>query len=139
MRLKQAVRPVTANREDYPIKRLYCMGQTCTIVEDNLQQKCMQEAGFVDVRHRWEIQSGGGWAKNRKLREIGRYVIAALEQDFEGYVLYMASQLLVWSMDEVRCITHSCDECFGLVPATPSFSTRRLTVGSWTNLDMGLS
>lgn len=44
----------------------------------------------------------GGWPKDKKMREIGQYVLAALEQDFEGYVLYMASQLLGWSMQEVK-------------------------------------
>ncbi|KAF5599123.1 methyltransferase [Fusarium pseudocircinatum] len=95
------------------------MGQPCTIIEDDLQQKCMREAGFEDiqiadykVRTQSEIDEQcltavlqiaiGGWPKDKKMREIGQYVLAALEQDFEGYVLYMASQLLGWSMQEVK-------------------------------------
>ncbi|KAF4968109.1 hypothetical protein FSARC_4470 [Fusarium sarcochroum] len=78
------------------------MGQPFTIVEDNLQRKYMREAGLINIQqidHKIPI---GGWAKDRKLKEIGRYVLAALEADFEGYVLYMASQLLEWSMNEVE-------------------------------------
>ncbi|KAF5591379.1 methyltransferase [Fusarium subglutinans] len=95
------------------------MGQPCTIIEDDLQQKCMREAGFEDIHiadYKVRAQSGpdeewltvvlqiaiGGWSKDKKMREIGQYVLAALEQDFEGYVLYMASQLLGWSMQEVK-------------------------------------
>ncbi|KAF5257127.1 hypothetical protein FOXYS1_12367 [Fusarium oxysporum] len=95
------------------------MGQPCTIIEDDLQQKCMREAGFEDiqvadykVRVYFDIHDQGlaadlqiaigGWPKDKKMREIGQYVLAALEQDFEGYVLYMASQLLGWSMQEVK-------------------------------------
>ncbi|KAM0084276.1 hypothetical protein ACKRZS_003493 [Fusarium odoratissimum] len=95
------------------------MGQPCTIIEDDLQQKCMREAGFEDIQiadykvrvypdiHDQGLAADlqiaiGGWAKDKKMREIGQYVLAALEQDFEGYVLYMASQLLGWSMQEVK-------------------------------------
>ncbi|KAF5639469.1 methyltransferase [Fusarium tjaetaba] len=95
------------------------MGQPCTIIEDDLQQKCMREAGFEDIQiadYKARTQSNideqwlivvlqiaiGGWPKDKKMREIGQYVLAALEQDFEGYVLYMASQLLGWSMQEVK-------------------------------------
>ncbi|KAG4274854.1 hypothetical protein FPRO04_08862 [Fusarium proliferatum] len=95
------------------------MGQPCTIIEDDLQQKCMREAGFEEIKiadYKVRTQSDidekwltaalqiaiGGWPKDKKMREIGQYVLAALEQDFEGYVLYMASQLLGWSMQEVK-------------------------------------
>ncbi|KAF4428785.1 methyltransferase [Fusarium acutatum] len=95
------------------------MEQPCTIIEDDLQQKCMHEAGFEDITiadYKVRAQSDiddewltavlqiaiGGWPKDKKMSEIGQYVLAALEQDFEGYVLYMASQLLGWSMQEVK-------------------------------------
>ncbi|KAF5702095.1 methyltransferase [Fusarium globosum] len=78
------------------------MGQPCTIIEDDLQQKCMREAGFEDIQIADYKIAIGGWPKDKKMREIGQYVLAALEQDFEGYVLYMASQLLGWSMQEVK-------------------------------------
>ncbi|KAM5520974.1 methyltransferase domain-containing protein [Fusarium oxysporum f. sp. phaseoli] len=78
------------------------MGQPCTIIEDDLQQKCMREAGFEDIQVADYKIAIGGWPKDKKMREIGQYVLAALEQDFEGYVLYMASQLLGWSMQEVK-------------------------------------
>ncbi|KAG5751489.1 hypothetical protein H9Q70_005855 [Fusarium xylarioides] len=78
------------------------MGQPCTIIEDDLQQKCMREAGFEDIQIADYKIAIGGWPKDKKMREIGQYVLTALEQDFEGYVLYMASQLLGWSMQEVK-------------------------------------
>lgn len=43
-----------------------------------------------------------GWPKDPKNKEIGQFVHAALEQDLDGYILYMASQLLGWTMDDVR-------------------------------------
>ncbi|KAF5022987.1 hypothetical protein F66182_4944 [Fusarium sp. NRRL 66182] len=78
------------------------MERSFTIVEDNLQQRYMQEAGFVDIQIADRKIPIGGWAKDKKMREIGQYVLAALELDIEGYVLYMASQLLGWRLEEVK-------------------------------------
>ena len=95
------------------------LGQTFEILENDLQEKCMEEAGFVDITtvnkkvnmstpvstiHHLTLRSQvpiGGWPANPRVREIGLFVLAALEKDFEGYVLYMASQLLGWTMQEV--------------------------------------
>ncbi|KIL94198.1 methyltransferase [Fusarium avenaceum] len=77
------------------------IGQTFTVIDDDLQRKGMEDAGFVDIQvvdHKIPVT---GWPQDPKLKEIGQYVQAALEQDFEGYILYMASQLLGWSMQEV--------------------------------------
>ncbi|KAI6758635.1 hypothetical protein HG530_010875 [Fusarium avenaceum] len=71
------------------------------IESDDGTRKGMEDAGFVDIQvvdHKIPVT---GWPQDPKLKEIGQYVQAALEQDFEGYILYMASQLLGWSMQEV--------------------------------------
>ncbi|KAL1850181.1 hypothetical protein VTK73DRAFT_9734 [Phialemonium thermophilum] len=76
------------------------IGRSFTIVEDGVQRKAMEEAGFVDIQ---EIDSRialGGWPKNPKDKEIGRYSQYALEQDIEGTVLFMAN-LLGWTKAEV--------------------------------------
>ncbi|KAI5460193.1 S-adenosyl-L-methionine-dependent methyltransferase [Mariannaea sp. PMI_226] len=78
------------------------LGQPFTILEADLQRKGMEEAGFVDIHIENRKIPVGGWPKDPKMREIGRFVQVTLEQDFEGYVMYMASQLLGWTMDEVR-------------------------------------
>ncbi|KAH8679298.1 S-adenosyl-L-methionine-dependent methyltransferase [Ilyonectria robusta] len=77
------------------------LGRTFTILDDDLQRKCMEEAGFVDIQT-WDLKAPiGGWAKDDRLREIGLFAQAALEQDYEGYVLYMANMVLGWSKEEV--------------------------------------
>jgi hypothetical protein len=43
----------------------------------------------------------GSWPKDPKLQEIGSFAFAAMDQDLEGFVLYMASVVLGWSQDEV--------------------------------------
>ncbi|KAJ3459501.1 hypothetical protein MRS44_015574 [Fusarium solani] len=78
------------------------MGQTFTILEDDVQRKCMEEAGFINIHIDNRKVPISGWPKDPKNKEIGQFVHAALEQDLDGYILYMASQLLGWTMDEVR-------------------------------------
>ena len=43
----------------------------------------------------------GGWPADKNLREIGQYSQAALEQDCEGFILYM-THLQGWSHEEVQ-------------------------------------
>ncbi|KAH7324204.1 S-adenosyl-L-methionine-dependent methyltransferase [Stachybotrys elegans] len=78
------------------------IGRPFTIIDEDLQQKGMEAAGFVDVTT-WDFKAPiGGWPKDPKLKEMGLYSQAAMEQDYEGFVLYMANMILGWSMEEVR-------------------------------------
>ncbi|KAM5346242.1 hypothetical protein ACJ41O_009247 [Fusarium nematophilum] len=77
------------------------LNRTFEIIDKDLQQKYMEEAGFVDVKV-WDLKAPiGGWAKDARLKEIGQFAQAALEQDYEGYVLFMANMVLGWSKEEV--------------------------------------
>ncbi|KAK7416176.1 hypothetical protein QQX98_005373 [Neonectria punicea] len=69
------------------------IGRSFTIVEDGVQKKSMEDAGFVPI---------GGWPKNPKHKEIGRFAQATLEQDIEGYVLFMANTVEGWTREEVE-------------------------------------
>jgi len=42
----------------------------------------------------------GSWPKDLKMKEIGAYAKATLEQDIEGYVLFMAN-VMGWKKDEI--------------------------------------
>lgn len=73
-----------------------------TILTDNLQQRAIEEAGFIDIQvtnskvklfdnHRSSSCANivtqapiGGWAQDPRLQEIGQYAQLALEQDLEG-------------------------------------------------------
>ncbi|KAH7310828.1 S-adenosyl-L-methionine-dependent methyltransferase [Stachybotrys elegans] len=76
------------------------LGRTFTMVPDGLQREGMEEAGFVDIQEFDMKVPVGDWPKDPKLREIGRFARATLEQDVEGYVLYMAT-MQGWSKEEV--------------------------------------
>ncbi|KAH8883770.1 S-adenosyl-L-methionine-dependent methyltransferase [Thozetella sp. PMI_491] len=76
-------------------------GRSFTVVEDGLQNKAMQEAGFVDIQEKWIKIPSGGWPKDPKLKEIGRYSQAALLSDPEGFILFFTF-ILGWSREQVH-------------------------------------
>ncbi|RSL71566.1 hypothetical protein CEP54_001346 [Fusarium duplospermum] len=78
------------------------IGRSFTIVEDGVQKKGMEEAGFVNVEERNFKVPIGGWPHDPKQKEIGRYAQATLEQDIEGYVLFMANTVEGWSKEEIE-------------------------------------
>ncbi|KAG8167319.1 hypothetical protein KVR01_003008 [Diaporthe batatas] len=77
------------------------LGRTFLVVEQGIQRKAMEEAGFVDIQE-WEFKAPvGGWPRDKKLKEIGHWAQTALESDIEGYVLFIANVIVGWSREEV--------------------------------------
>jgi SAM-dependent methyltransferase len=73
----------------------------------NTMKKDMIAAGFEEVkevRFKWPI---GGWAAEKKMKEIGRFNSAVWDQGMEGWVLYLYTNYLGVS-------------CQGPVPLSPS-------------------
>lgn len=78
-----------------------------TILEEDIQRRAMEEAGFVDIEVREFKNPVGTWPKDKNAKEIGAYMQLAFEQDAEGTVLFMATAL-GWTRDEVGVFL----ECF---------------------------
>ncbi|KAF5724613.1 mRNA 3 end-processing YTH1 [Fusarium mundagurra] len=62
------------------------LGRTFTILDDDLQKKAMEDAGFTDIQTR-DFKAS--------------YYPGLSSSDLEGFVLYMASVVLGWSQEEV--------------------------------------
>ncbi|KAM0549227.1 hypothetical protein ACHAPJ_009537 [Fusarium lateritium] len=77
------------------------LGSTFTVVEDGIQRKEMEKAGFVDIQEFDFKCPVGGWPKDPVLKEMGRYTQFGLETDTEGFVLFMA-HTLGWTKDEIQ-------------------------------------
>ncbi|KAL1854083.1 hypothetical protein VTK73DRAFT_8805 [Phialemonium thermophilum] len=76
------------------------MGRSTTVLEDGIQRKGIEEAGFVDI-HEVNLKTPvGGWPKDPKQREIGKFQQLAVLNDLEGTMLYM-SHIIGWSRDEL--------------------------------------
>ncbi|KAF5669441.1 methyltransferase [Fusarium heterosporum] len=78
------------------------IGRSFTIVEDGVQRSAMEKAGFVNLEEKDFKVPIGGWPKDAKMKEIGKYAQATLEQDIEGYVLFMANTVEGWTKEEVE-------------------------------------
>ncbi|KAH7309073.1 S-adenosyl-L-methionine-dependent methyltransferase [Stachybotrys elegans] len=77
------------------------LGSTFTVVEDGLQRKAMEAAGFVDI-HEFDFKCPiGDWPKDPVLKEMGRFTQHGLETDTEGFVLFMG-HTLGWSREEIQ-------------------------------------
>ena len=77
-------------------------GRTFKVVEDDVQEKGMREAGFVDIRVETFKAPLTPWPKDRKQKEIGLFSRTALEMDAEGYVLYIWGSVMGWSEQEIQ-------------------------------------
>ncbi|KXX74046.1 Demethylmenaquinone methyltransferase [Madurella mycetomatis] len=76
------------------------MGRSMTIVEDGIQRKGIEAAGFVNI-HEEDIKSPfGDWPKDPKMKEIGSFQRLATSNDTAGSMHYMGN-LLGWSPEEV--------------------------------------
>ncbi|KAH7119328.1 S-adenosyl-L-methionine-dependent methyltransferase [Dactylonectria macrodidyma] len=71
-----------------------------TIVEDGTLETSMMAAGFADIEEHDFKMPVGPWPMDLRLKEIGSYILAALDNDLEGFVLRPAIELLGWSEEE---------------------------------------
>ena len=76
------------------------MGRSFSVVQDETQREAMKAAGFVDIGERNLKMPIGAWPKDAALKEIGMFSQGVIEQDPEGYVLFM-THTLGWSREEI--------------------------------------
>ena len=98
------------------------IGRPFTILEDDIQKKAMEEAGFVDIKEiKFKVSQNtacletlarvllilhtqtpvGTWPQDPKLQEIGTYMRFTLLQDIEGSVNLMAD-LAGWTRENIK-------------------------------------
>ncbi|RKK23540.1 hypothetical protein BFJ68_g17274 [Fusarium oxysporum] len=78
------------------------LGYSFTVIEDNLQETGISNAGFQDINVVAYKAPVGAWAKDQKLAEIGRFTQLTLENDMEGYTLFLWTNVLGWPKDEYQ-------------------------------------
>ena len=62
----------------------------------------IEAAGFVNVvEHRWKLPIGG-WAADKRFKELGQYNRINWDQGIEGWSLYLLTTVLKWSVEEVQ-------------------------------------
>ncbi|KAK0737930.1 S-adenosyl-L-methionine-dependent methyltransferase [Schizothecium vesticola] len=78
------------------------IGRPFNIIGEDIQRTGMLQAGFdTPVVDNFKIPISP-WPEDKKWREVGRCYQMTMEQDVEGYVLYMFSSVMGWTADKVN-------------------------------------
>lgn len=75
------------------------LGRSFTVIEDDLQRKGMEEAGFVDIQEKEFKIPLGIWPAEPVMKEIGILMLAAMVSDLEGFALDVATSIKGWSKE----------------------------------------
>ncbi|KAI1660025.1 S-adenosyl-L-methionine-dependent methyltransferase [Daldinia decipiens] len=78
------------------------LGLSFTLISDDVQRKGIEDAGFVDMTVKDIKVPMGPWPADPKLKEIGQWAQYTLEQDLEGYVVFMWNTVLGRSLEEMQ-------------------------------------
>lgn len=94
--------PALQRWNDLYVKAGAMTGAPFTVVADDLQRKAVTAAGYVEMESKTMKIPTSGWARDPTLAEVGRIVHAALDNDAEGYTLFLWHSVLKWPEDEYR-------------------------------------
>ena len=87
------------------------MGRTFRILD--LQKDYISEAGLVNVvKDRYKMPLGP-WAKDKKLKEVGRWHLLEAHQGIEGWTVALFTRILGWSAEEVQVFLAKVRQGFG--------------------------
>ncbi|KAF0639353.1 hypothetical protein FPSE5266_08747 [Fusarium pseudograminearum] len=71
-------------------------GRTFEISRDGRQEQYMREAGFTDlVSKSWKVLIGG-WPQDKKLKQVGFYNGAFIDQSIDGFAIFPIGEILGW-------------------------------------------
>ncbi|KAI0149624.1 S-adenosyl-L-methionine-dependent methyltransferase [Hypoxylon sp. NC0597] len=77
-------------------------GRTFSVVEEGLQRKGMEAAGFEIVEEIDMKTPLGPWPADETQKLIGQYNRLAIEQDVEGFLMYMWTMVMGWTKEEIQ-------------------------------------
>ncbi|KAK5654068.1 hypothetical protein OQA88_7748 [Cercophora sp. LCS_1] len=79
------------------------MGRTFRVAEDGQMAAGMREAGFAGAVHIKDFKLPlGMWPVDKKWKEVGAFNVVSCDYGVEGYLLYTATKVLGWTIDEVQ-------------------------------------
>ena len=96
-------------------------GRTFEIARDGRQEQYMREAGFTNlVSKSWKVPIGG-WPQDEKLKQIGFYNGAFIDQSLDGFAIFPVGEILGWSVDEVTALVAQMRKALREPRAMPYF------------------
>ncbi|KAI1307517.1 S-adenosyl-L-methionine-dependent methyltransferase [Xylaria venustula] len=76
-------------------------GRTMSMVDDGAIKESFKKVGFVEIRSRTFKLPATPWPKDQKLQQLGAFSRLAMEQDLDGYAMYLFTNALGWSEQQV--------------------------------------
>ncbi|KAI0399400.1 S-adenosyl-L-methionine-dependent methyltransferase [Xylaria palmicola] len=76
-------------------------GRGMSMVDDGTIMETMRKAGFVDLRSRTFKLPATPWPRDQKTQQLGAFCRLAMEQDLDGYAMYLFTNALGWSEQQV--------------------------------------
>lgn len=65
-------------------------------------RRYMEEAGFEDLVERNFYLPCGGWSSDPRLREVGFYNLAFMNESLEGFALFLLEEIMGWEYAEIQ-------------------------------------
>ncbi len=78
------------------------MGKTLRIGLNGTMRRFMEEAGFVDIVDKTYDVPCSMWSSDPKLKKIGAYNLAFMEQSLEGFALFMLKEIMGWEYAAIQ-------------------------------------
>ncbi|KLP11377.1 Uncharacterized protein Y057_9938 [Fusarium fujikuroi] len=85
-------------------------GRSFTNIENDVQ--LLRDAGLVDVQSFDFKVPIGGWPKDEKMRKVGQFLRASIENDLEGYTMMVWHQIMNWPEDEYQVFLMNMRKAF---------------------------
>jgi len=79
--------------------------RTFSVTDNGRNVEWIKEAGFPGPVHASNYKLPvGGWPADKRWKEIGLYNQLSIEQGLEGYALYLGTNVLGWSYEEIQVL-----------------------------------
>ncbi|KAF9769922.1 hypothetical protein IL306_012589, partial [Fusarium sp. DS 682] len=85
-------------------------GRSFTDIENDVQ--LFRDAGLVDVQSFDFKVPIGGWPKDEKMRKVGQFLRASIENDLEGYTMMVWHHIMNWPKDEYQVFLMNMRKAF---------------------------
>ena len=80
-------------------------GRTFHVTENGRNVQWIKDAGFSGPVHTKNFKLPvGSWPAEKRWKEIGLFNKSSIEQGLEGYALYLGTNVLGWSYDELQVL-----------------------------------
>ena len=78
------------------------LGKTARIGLDGRMRAFMEEAGFEHIVERNFHLPCGGWSSDPRLKEVGQYNLAFMDESLEGFALFLLKEVMGWEYIEIQ-------------------------------------